>query len=108
MNYFKNLNRLEFVITYLCTSRCRHCFVGDDRKKKYPGFLSKDLVVSIVKQLGTKFKLDSVMTFGGEPMLFPDITFAVHKTAKKIGIPKRQIITNGFWSNDIVKIKHFS
>lgn len=105
MDYFRNLNRLEFVITYLCTSKCRHCFVGEGRKKKYPGFLSKDLAVNIVEKLGSKFKLDSVMTFGGEPMLFPEITFAIHKTAKKIGIPKRQIITNGFWSKDIDKIR---
>ncbi len=105
MDYFKNLNRLEFVITYLCTSKCKHCFVGDDRKKKYPGFLASDLAVSIVEKLGSEYDLDSVMTFGGEPMLFPDITFAIHGAAKKAGIAKRQIITNGFWSNDFDKIK---
>ncbi len=27
--YVKNLNRIEFVITYGCTGRCKHCSEGD-------------------------------------------------------------------------------
>ena len=27
--YLKNLNKIEFVVTYACTGRCRHCSEGD-------------------------------------------------------------------------------
>lgn len=33
------------------------------------------------------------MTFGGEPLLYPEVTFEIHKTAKALEIPVRQIIT---------------
>ena len=28
-DYVKNLNRIEFVVTYACTGRCKHCSEGD-------------------------------------------------------------------------------
>ena len=27
--YLKNLNKIEFVVTYACTGRCKHCSEGD-------------------------------------------------------------------------------
>ena len=27
--YFKHLNKIEFVITYACTGKCKHCSEGD-------------------------------------------------------------------------------
>ncbi len=27
--YLKNLNRMEFVVTWACTGRCRHCSEGE-------------------------------------------------------------------------------
>ena len=27
--YLKNLNKIEFVVTYACTGRCQHCSVGE-------------------------------------------------------------------------------
>jgi hypothetical protein len=38
------------------------------------------------------------MTFGGEPLLYPEIVCAIHEQTKKVGIPIRDVITNGFWS----------
>jgi MoaA/NifB/PqqE/SkfB family radical SAM enzyme len=40
------------------------------------------------------------MTFGGEPLLYPDVVCAIHHEATKMGIPTRQVITNGYWSKD--------
>ena len=34
------------------------------------------------------------MTFGGEPLLFPEVVCAIHETAKFCGIVRREIITN--------------
>lgn len=39
----------------------------------------------------------SVMTFGGEPLLYPETVFAIHEAARAAGVPKPQIITNGFF-----------
>ena len=44
------------------------------------------------------------MTFGGEPLLHTDAVYAVMEVAKELSVPKRQVITNGYFSNDIRKI----
>ena len=45
------------------------------------------------------------MTFGGEPLLYPKTVSAIHKEAKEVGIPSREIITNGLWSKDIAEMR---
>lgn len=45
------------------------------------------------------------MTFGGEPLLYPEIVCKIHKAAKEMGIPKRDVITNGFFSKDENRIR---
>lgn len=44
------------------------------------------------------------MTFGGEPLLHPEVVCKIHMAAREIAIPKRQLITNGFFSRDIENI----
>ena len=39
------------------------------------------------------------MTFGGEPLLAPDAVYRIHKAASEMNVPKRQLITNGYFSN---------
>ena len=29
--YLKNLEKIEFVVTYACTGRCKHCSEGDHK-----------------------------------------------------------------------------
>jgi hypothetical protein len=59
-----------------------------------------DVAVNAVKQLAERYAIDSVMTFGGEPLLFADTVCKIHTTARDCGIPKRQLITNGFFTKD--------
>ena len=47
-----------------------------------------------------EYNIESVMTFGGEPLLYPDTVYEIHKAATEINIPKRQLITNGYFSRD--------
>ena len=47
----------------------------------------------------------TVMAFGGEPLLYPDTVCAIHTAATELGIEKRQLITNGFFSKDEYVIK---
>jgi MoaA/NifB/PqqE/SkfB family radical SAM enzyme len=44
--------------------------------------------------------LESFMVFGGEPMLYPEQAIAIFEKAKQLGIPKIDMITNGFWGRD--------
>lgn len=105
MAQYVDLKRLEFAVTYDCSSNCSHCFVDEEVQNKYPGVIDNDLAVRIVKDLGRQYELESIMTFGGEPLLYPEVTLAIHQEAKAIGIKKRQIITNGYWSKSHDKIK---
>jgi hypothetical protein len=96
MSQYINLNRLEFFITGLCSSNCKHCSVKP--KSFHNRHIDKDLAAAIVKRVTEKYNLDSVMTFGGEPLLFPDIVCAIHREARNAGVSTRQVITNGLWS----------
>jgi len=106
MNRYLAVNRLEFAITYLCNSKCKHCQLGgEEERRKFPSHIDKDLAVKIVRKIGKKYSPKSIMTFGGEPLLYPEIVYAIHKEALKVGIPVRDVITNGLWSRKTEKIQ---
>jgi len=102
MNCYINLNRIEFTITDACSGRCKHCSNGE--RTSNGESINADAAVSAIKQLTDRFKIKSVMTFGGEPLLFAKTINKIHATARDCGIPKRQLITNGFFSKDEIKI----
>ena len=45
------------------------------------------------------------MAFGGEPLLYSETVYAIIKTAQELDIPKRQVITNGYFSKNADKIR---
>ena len=100
--YLKNLNRIEFVITMSCTGKCKHCSQGESRSSDN---IDKALAADAVRRIAETYSIDSVMTFGGEPLLYPETVCEIHKAAKEMNIPKRQLITNGYFSKDYDKIK---
>jgi organic radical activating enzyme len=106
VNRYLPVNRIEFAVTYLCNSKCRHCQLGEEEeRKKFPSHVDKDIAVEIVRKVGKKYNPKSIMTFGGEPLLYPEIVYAIHKEAMKVGIPVRDIITNGFWARKTIEIR---
>lgn len=100
--YLKNLNRIEFVVTMACTGKCMHCSQGEHKSS---GCIDKKLAAEAVKKAAAEYSIKSVMTFGGEPLLYPDTVCEIHKVAKEMNIPKRQLITNGYFSKDYCTIK---
>ena len=100
--YLKNLSRIEFVITMSCTGKCKHCSQGESRSSYN---IDKALAADAVRRIAETYSIDSVMTFGGEPLLYPETVCEIHKAAKEMNIPKRQLITNGYFSKDYDKIK---
>lgn len=101
--YVENLNRIEFVITFACTGRCKHCSEGEHAGNGI--HIDADTAEKAVREVAETYQIDSVMTFGGEPLLYPETVYAVHLAAKEMNISKRQLITNGFFSKDSAKIK---
>jgi len=98
-DYLKNLEKIEFVITYACTGRCRHCSEGEH--KSCGEHISPDIAADSVRKICSAYNIKTVMTFGGEPLLYPDAVYAIQNAAQELSIPKRQVITNGYFSNDI-------
>ena len=100
--YLKNLNRVEFIITYDCTGKCKHCSEGEH---PYTGVYLEKNAADVLESIKEEYNLTSVMTFGGEPLLYPDTVCAIHNAATALGIDKRQLITNDFFSKDTEVIK---
>jgi hypothetical protein len=94
MNPTLTVNRIEFVVTYRCNAHCAHCQVDDETRRSRPASIEPDLAARIVRRLCEAYQPGSVMTFGGEPLLYPDAVCAVHTAARDCGIPSRSIITN--------------
>lgn len=101
--YVANLNRIEFVVTYACTGRCKHCSEGDHLRQS--AYLDAETAAKVVREVAGKYEITSMMTFGGEPLLHPEVVYAAHGAAKERNIPQRDLITNGFFSRDSSKIK---
>ena len=94
--YLSNLNKIEFVVTYACTGRCKHCSEGDH--DACVESIDPQAAAEAVRRIASEYDIKTVMTFGGEPLLYPDTVYAVMSAAKELDIPKRQVITNGYFT----------
>ncbi len=101
--YLRNLNRIEFTVTLACTGRCIHCSEGSHEG------CTEHIDAAAAAEAGRKicgvYKITSLMTFCGEPLLYPDTVCAIHRTAAHLGIGKRQVITNGYFSKEWERIE---
>ena len=100
--YLKKLNKIEFVLTYACTGQCKHCSEGEhgaSGERIDPG-----IAADAVRKIASKYEIQTVMTFGGEPLLHRDAVYAIMTAAKDLNVPKRQVITNGYFSKNVDKI----
>ncbi|MCR5755419.1 MAG: radical SAM protein [Acetatifactor sp.] len=98
-----NLNRIEFVVTLACTGSCKHCSEGEHTG--CGGHIDADVATESIEKVCANYKIESLMTFGGEPLLYPEVVCKIHKTAKRMGISQRDLITNGFFSKDKKRIE---
>lgn len=100
--YLTNLNRIEFVVTMACTGHCKHCSEGEHTAKGE--CIDGDMAARAVCEVCENYNIRSLMTFGGEPLLYPEVVCKIHEAGKKMNIPKREIITNGYFSKDEKRI----
>ncbi|MBE5801529.1 MAG: radical SAM protein [Clostridiales bacterium] len=96
---YLNLSRIEFIVTYHCSGRCIHCSV-DNQAQHQAHHVPTEQVTAAIRWLAEQYPVSSVMTFGGEPLLYPDVVCAIHDTARQSGVAARQLITNGYFSKD--------
>ena len=101
--YLKNLDRMEFVVTLACTGRCKHCQNGDPAADAT--HLDAAAVERAIRSVCAHYKIRTIMTFGGEPLLYPDAVCAIHRTGLELGVPRRQVITNGYFSKKKERIE---
>lgn len=101
--YVKNINRIEFVVTMACTGKCKHCSEGEHTN--CTGHIDADVAVKSIREICEHYKIESLMTFGGEPLLYPEVVCAIHRAGAEMKIPQRDLITNGFFSKDLNRIR---
>ena len=101
--YLKHLNKIEFVVTYACTGRCKHCSEGDHTSCGER--IDPQIAADAVRKIAAEYDIKTVMAFGGEPLLYTDAVERIMTVAKELNIPKRQVITNGYFSKNADKIR---
>lgn len=107
--YLENLNRIEFVVTMACTGRCIHCSEGEH--KSSGKHIDGDIAVQAVIDICNNYDIKSLMIFGGEPLIYPEVVCNIHKTAKEMlsysGVQKVLLSVDSFHQEtiplDIVK-----
>ena len=101
--YLKNLTKIEFVVTDACTGRCKHCSEGEHALCGER--ISPEVAAQAVREIAAAYPIRTVMAFGGEPLLYADTVDAIMACASALGIPHRQVITNGYFTRDAAKMR---
>ena len=101
--YLKHLTKIEFVVTNACTGRCRHCSEGEHIGCNEQ--IDPSLAANAVRRVAELYPIQTVMTFGGEPLLHQEAVYAIHCAAKEMQVPRRQIITNGYFTKDVGQMR---
>ncbi len=100
--YLQNLQKIEFVVTDACTGKCKHCSEGSH--PACGAHIDPQTAADAVRKIAAEYDIQTVMTFGGEPLLYPDAVYAIIRTATELGIARRQVITNGYFTKDLAHI----
>jgi len=90
-------------VTYACTGRCKHCSEGDHTSCGER--IDPQIAADAMRKIAAEYDIKTVMTFGGEPLLYADAVYAIMIAATELNIPKRQVITNGYFSKNGDKIR---
>ena len=77
--YLKDLERIEFSITMCCTGRCRHCSQGEH--EGFSGHIDGAIAAELVEKVCRSYAVKSLMTFGGEPLLYPETVCTSKKSS---------------------------
>lgn len=92
-----NLKAVDFLLSFKCPAQCRHCSyqAGPNRQKVMNPWQAN----AYLEELTQTQSLEGMTIHGGEPFLFFKELTQILQKAKELAIPKRGIITNGFWAD---------
>ena len=101
--YLKELSKIEFVVTNACTGRGKHCSEGEHNENTER--INPKIAADATRRIAAEYAIETVMAFGGEPLLHHEAVYEIMSAAHKLNIKKRQVITNGYFSKnpDIIK-----
>ena len=93
-----NIINLDFLLTYKCNARCKHCSyqAGPQRQRSIHAEQAQAWLV----ELNGIQPLQTVTIHGGEPFLFFQEMLSILAKARELGIRQRWVITNGFWAEN--------
>lgn len=101
--YLQNVDKIEFSVTNACTGKCRHCQNGEPLNTN--DIIRADTASETVEKICEYYDIKTVMTFGGEPLLYPGVVCSIHMAAAHAGVENRQVITNGYFSKNAGYVK---
>ncbi|MBD3191909.1 MAG: radical SAM protein [Candidatus Heimdallarchaeota archaeon] len=92
-----NLKAVDLLLSFKCPAKCRHCSyqAGPNRQKVMKPWQAN----AYLEELTQTYSLEGLTIHGGEPFLFFKEVMQILQKAKGLAIPKRGIITNGFWAD---------
>jgi MoaA/NifB/PqqE/SkfB family radical SAM enzyme len=97
----KNIEAMNFELTYDCNSNCPHCILKSVRKSFHGNELSYECVQRIIADAYFAGLLQNGINFtGGEALLAKTDIFELIRYASSYGIPTR-LFTNSFWGNKL-------
>ncbi len=98
------------LLSYKCTSRCKHCLYACSPKWKgdwLPEEDAEEILTQLSAKLGGKYRYpgrigvnQGIHFSGGEPFLNFDLLLKVTEIAHRLGIPSTFVETNCFWCRD--------
>ena len=68
-------------------------------------FYDSTIAADAVRKVAAEYDIKTVLAFGGEPLLHPEAIYAIISAAKEMGVSRRQVITNGYFTKDIEKMR---
>jgi hypothetical protein len=98
------VSTLKIHLTYQCTAQCAHCRFGCDPSPQ--PVIDPDLAMRCVRALRAHNDLQMVVLMGGEPGLFPELTYGLAAACTDLGLAVR-VETNAFWASGEDEARHY-
>ncbi len=92
------LTGIHFLLTYLCTFECDHCFLYCGPHTK--GTFTLNQLRQVFDEIARIGTIESVYFEGGEPFLFYPLMLEGIKIARNMGF-KAGIVSNAYWATSV-------
>jgi hypothetical protein len=98
------VSTLKIHLTYQCTAQCAHCRFGCTPSPQ--PVIDPDLAMRCVRALRAHNDLQMVVLMGGEPGLYPELTYRLAAACTKLGLAVR-VETNASWASGEAEARQF-